>query len=241
MRALAAGTADSGHADAVKPDLTQAIDAQLPQTQCTRCGFPDCHAYAVAIANEQAPINQCPPGGQATIQRLAALLDTLVVPLNTDFGTQQPRTTALIDESRCIGCTLCIEACPVDAILGAAKRMHTVLTSHCTGCELCLPPCPVDCIDMVELGTLVGRGHKQAEQALGVSVEDMAPASRRRYAAHRARRAQRQEERERRLRTRGSTVSGGTRQSPAPASRGKKAASIAAAMKRARARRGMGA
>ncbi len=241
MRAPLVGTADPEYDDAVIPELTQAIDALLPQTQCTRCGYPDCHAYAVAIASKQASIDQCPPGGQGTIERLAALLGVPPVPLNTDFGTQQPRATALIDESRCIGCTLCIRACPVDAIVGAAKRMHTVLTAHCTGCELCLPPCPVDCIDMIELETLASRGHPEAKQALGVSVEDMAPVSRQRYATHRARLALRQEERERRLRTRDGAGSDCALQSPDPASSGKKAASIAAAMKRARARRGINA
>jgi electron transport complex protein RnfB len=221
------------------PDLTQAIDALLPQTQCTRCGYPDCQAYAMAIARDRAPINQCPPGGQATIERIAALLDTAAVPLNTDFGRQQPRTTALIDENRCIGCTLCIQACPVDAIVGAAKRMHTVLTAHCTGCELCLPPCPVDCIDLIELQTLATRGHTEAKQALEVSVERMAPVSRQRYAAHLARLAQQKAERERRLGERGGTVNDGARQ-PSIAAR-KKATAIAAAMKRARARRGIGA
>jgi electron transport complex protein RnfB len=119
--------------------------------------------------------------------------------------------------------------------------MHTVLTAHCTGCELCLPPCPVDCIDMIELQTLASQGHFEAKRALGVSVDDMAPVSRQRYAAHRARLAERREERERRLRKRGSTVSGDSRQSADPASAGKKAATIAAAMKRARARRDMNA
>lgn len=233
MRVPADGKADPEHCSAVTPNLTEAIDALLPQTQCTRCGYPDCHAYAAAIANDQAPINQCPPGGQGTIDRLAALLDTAAVPLNTDFGTQQPRSTALIDEGRCIGCTLCIQACPVDAIVGAAKRMHTVLTSHCTGCELCLPPCPVDCIDMIELQTLASHGHTEAKNALGVSVDDMARVSRQRYAAHRVRLALRDEERKRRPGKRVSAATGGASRSA------RKAATIAAAMKRARARRGM--
>lgn len=155
------------------------------------------------------------------------------MPLNTDFGTQQPRSTALIDESRCIGCTLCIQACPVDAIVGAAKRMHTVLTSHCTGCELCLPPCPVDCIDMIELQTLASQGHTEAKNALGVSVDDMAPVSRQRYAVHRVRLAQRNAERKRRPGERGNAETGGGNPSA------RKTAAIAAAMKRARARRGI--
>lgn len=125
------------------------IDGWLPQTQCTRCGYPRCMAYAMAIRDGRANINQCPPGGAETINGLALLMNTEARPLDPAFGSKQPRVLAVIDESRCIGCTLCIQACPVDAIVGAAKRMHTVLIEDCTGCELCLPPCPVDCIDTV--------------------------------------------------------------------------------------------
>lgn len=124
------------------------IDAILPQTQCGQCGFPGCRPYAKAMADGEADINQCPPGGENTIQALADLLDREAKPLNPENGTEQAPTVAVIDEQTCIGCTLCIQACPVDAILGAAKQMHTVIAKECTGCELCLEPCPVDCIDM---------------------------------------------------------------------------------------------
>jgi electron transport complex protein RnfB len=128
--------------------VVERIDALLPQTQCGQCTFPGCRPYAEAIATGEADINQCPPGGEATIQALADLLGRDPKPLNPDNGVEKPKTVARIDEDTCIGCTLCIQACPVDAILGAAKRMHTVIEQECTGCELCLPPCPVDCITM---------------------------------------------------------------------------------------------
>jgi electron transport complex protein RnfB len=124
----------------------QRIHALLPQTQCTRCGYPDCAGYAQAIAGGEAPINQCPPGGVQGISRLAELTGQLAVPLNPANGVEGPRTVAVIDEAWCIGCTLCIDACPTDAILGTNKRMHTVIEPYCTGCELCVPVCPVDCI-----------------------------------------------------------------------------------------------
>lgn len=125
-----------------------AIDAWLPQTQCTQCGYPDCRAYAQAVAEQHADINQCPPGGDHTIHGLAVLLGIDSKPLNPSFGRHRTRRIAVIHESRCIGCTLCIQACPVDAIVGAAKQMHTVVEPECTGCELCVAPCPVDCIDL---------------------------------------------------------------------------------------------
>jgi electron transport complex protein RnfB len=129
--------------------LAARIDALLPQTQCTKCGYPACRPYAEAIAGGEAEINQCPPGGDAAIRGLAGLLGREVRPLNPRNGIEQPRRVALIDEARCIGCTLCIQACPVDAIVGAPKLMHTVVTELCSGCDLCVLPCPVDCIDMV--------------------------------------------------------------------------------------------
>src|SRR5207302_5179216 len=129
--------------------LAERIDALLPQTQCTKCGYPSCRPYAEAIAAGEADINQCPPGGDAGVRKLAALLDREAKPLNPRNGVEQPRRVALIDEARCIGCTLCIQACSVDAIVGAAKLMHTVVTELCSGCDLCVAPCPVDCIDMV--------------------------------------------------------------------------------------------
>lgn len=126
---------------------TRVLDA-LPQTQCTRCGYPDCKAYARAIAHEQAPINQCPPGGAQGIARLARITGRPVEPLNPAYGTEGPRTLAVIDEAWCIGCTLCIEVCPTDAVLGSNKVMHTIIEPACTGCELCVPVCPVDCISL---------------------------------------------------------------------------------------------
>jgi electron transport complex protein RnfB len=130
----------------------EAIDALLPQTQCTRCGYAGCAPYAQAVARGEAAINRCPPGGRATIAALAALTLQPATPLDPACGSEAPLRVAVIDEARCIGCTLCIAACPVDAIIGAAKRMHVVLPSLCSGCELCVAPCPVDCIDLVPAG-----------------------------------------------------------------------------------------
>lgn len=130
------------------------IDALLPQTQCTRCGYEGCRPYAEAIARGEAQINQCPPGGADTIGRLARLLDRAPLPLNPANGVEAPPRVAQIDESRCIGCARCMPPCPVDAIVGAARHLHTVLIEQCTGCELCLAPCPVDCIEMVPLAAL---------------------------------------------------------------------------------------
>lgn len=128
--------------------LVDRVDAALPQTQCTRCGYPDCRAYARAIVHDAAPINRCPPGGAEGIDRLAAITGRAPRGLDPECGVEAPRTLALIDESWCIGCTLCIDACPVDSILGATKRMHVVIEAECTGCELCVPVCPVDCIEL---------------------------------------------------------------------------------------------
>ena len=128
--------------------LAARLHAALPQTQCTRCGYPDCAAYAQAIADEEAAINRCPPGGAQGVQRLADLTGRPVLALDPAHGTEGPRTVAVIDESWCIGCTLCIKACPTDAIVGSNKRMHTVIEPACTGCELCIPVCPVDCIQL---------------------------------------------------------------------------------------------
>ena len=132
--------------------LVDQIDALLPQTQCGQCGYAGCRPYAEAIANGEAPINQCPPGGEQVIVALADLLGVEPEPLNEEHGEHKAvPMVAVIDEQTCIGCTLCIQACPVDAILGAAKHMHTVIADECTGCELCIPPCPVDCITMQPL------------------------------------------------------------------------------------------
>ena len=129
-------------------DLCIRLDAALPQTQCTRCGYPDCAAYAHAMAFEAAAVNRCPPGGQEGVARLAAIVGVQSLPLDPECGVEAPRRMAVIDEAWCIGCTLCLDACPTDAILGANKRMHTVIEPHCTGCELCVPVCPVDCISL---------------------------------------------------------------------------------------------
>ena len=130
-------------------ELIDKINSILPQTQCTRCGYPSCKDYATAIAEEKADINQCPPGGNEGITLLANMLDKEVKPLNPENGKIEPRRLAIIEEEACIGCTLCIKACPVDAIIGANKMMHTVIASECTGCDLCIPACPVDCIKVV--------------------------------------------------------------------------------------------
>jgi electron transport complex protein RnfB len=137
--------------------LAGRINDLLPQTQCTRCGYPDCASYAAAIASGEAGINRCPPGGAEGIQRLAKLTGQEVMALHVDHGPEGPRTVALIDEAWCIGCTLCLPVCPTDAIVGSNKRMHTVIATHCTGCELCIPVCPVDCISLVNVsGELTG-------------------------------------------------------------------------------------
>ncbi len=177
--------------DAQTRALVQAIDAVLPQTQCTRCGFPDCHAYASAIAQGEAPINQCPPGGNEGIERLARITGQSALALNPDHGHEGPRHVALIDEEWCIGCTLCIKACPVDSIMGAPKLMHTVLTSECTGCELCIPVCPVDCISLENVS-----GERTGWQAWSPEHADRAH---KRYQLHQARTQRTQEENDARL------------------------------------------
>ena len=165
--------------------------AVLPQTQCTRCGFPDCAAYAQALVDGVASINQCPPGGAEGVQRLALLTGKPVLPLNPENGSEGPRTVVFIDEAWCIGCTLCIKACPVDAIMGANKLMHTVLEGLCTGCELCLPVCPVDCIELENAsGATTGWAAWSAEQASQAQM---------RYEVSRARRHREVLENEQRL------------------------------------------
>ena len=143
---LQTATPPEGVAALPRPALADRIDALLPQTQCTRCGYPDCRAYAEAVASGEAPLDQCPPGGAEGIRQLAQLLGRPELPLNPQFGGEGPRRVVYIEEATCIGCTLCIQACPVDAIIGAPKRMHAVVEADCTGCELCLPVCPMDCI-----------------------------------------------------------------------------------------------
>lgn len=173
------------------PRLADLIDAALPQTQCTRCGYPDCRAYAEAMAEGSADLNRCPPGGAQGIVRLAAITARPAKPLDTTHGHEGPRALAVIDEAWCIGCTLCLKACPVDCIVGASKLMHTVIDAQCTGCELCVPVCPVDCISMVPVtGTATGWdawSQPQAEEA------------RERYAFHRFRLQREQRENDERL------------------------------------------
>jgi len=161
--------------------LAQRLLDALPQTQCTRCGYPNCAAYADAIAQGQADINQCPPGGEEGVERLAAISGKPVKALNPENGVEAPRSVVFVDEAWCIGCTLCIDACPTDAIFGTHKHMHTVIEAYCTGCELCLPVCPVDCILLENAsGTATGWAAWSPAQA------DMA---RTRYAAAQTRRA----------------------------------------------------
>ncbi len=131
--------------------LAEQINLLLPQTQCGQCDYTGCKPYAEAIAAGKADINQCPPGGDAGIRALATLLGVALKPLNTEHGEHKPDSVVIIREAECIGCTKCIQACPVDAIVGASKLMHTVISALCTGCNLCIPPCPVDCIDIVEI------------------------------------------------------------------------------------------
>ncbi|MDE2146797.1 MAG: electron transport complex subunit RsxB [Burkholderiales bacterium] len=171
--------------------LAGRLDAALPQTQCTRCGYADCRAYAQAMADEGAAINRCPPGGEEGVQRLAALTGRSPLPLDPACGSEGPRRRAVIDEAGCIGCALCIKACPVDCIVGAPQRMHTVVEALCTGCELCLPACPVDCIEM--LVATPGRSGWQAWSAA------QAEAARERYQQRRARSAREQAEQAARL------------------------------------------
>ncbi len=155
------------------------INDLLPQTQCTRCGFPDCASYAQAIAQGEAGINQCPPGGAEGIERLAALTGLPALPLNPEHGEEGPLQLAVIDEDWCIGCTLCIKACPVDAIIGTNKHMHTVIEDLCTGCELCIPVCPVDCISLVP-----AQDRLPAPTGWAAWPQPLADQARTRYAAH---------------------------------------------------------
>jgi electron transport complex protein RnfB len=174
----------------VNPEV-QRIHAALPQTQCTRCGYPDCAGYAEAIAAGEADINQCPPGGAEGIERLAALTGRAPLALNPVHGIEGPRAVAVIDEGWCIGCTLCIDACPTDAILGSNKLMHTVIEPYCTGCELCVPVCPVDCISLENV-----TGDRTGWQAWSAASATEALA---RYTARTARLARSRTEHEARL------------------------------------------
>lgn len=168
--------------DTASAEAAQRIAALLPQTQCTRCGYPDCATYAQAIAVGEAAINRCPPGGAEGVNRLASLTGQPVLPLAAECGQETARSVAFIDESACIGCTLCLKVCPTDAIVGTNKRMHTVIEAHCTGCELCLPACPVDCIHL-ENASGAATGWAAWSQA-------QADAARERYARRQRRLAQ---------------------------------------------------
>ncbi len=172
-------------------ELSDRLDAALPQTQCTRCGYPDCRSYARAMAAGSAAINRCPPGGAEGVMRLAAIIGLPPLPLDTERGAEGPRALAVIDEAWCIGCTLCIKACPVDCIVGAPKLMHTVIDALCTGCELCLPVCPVDCISLPDVTP--GRSGWQAWS------QQQADEARRRYGLHRVRVARDKSENDERL------------------------------------------
>jgi len=211
--------------------LVARIDALLPQTQCTRCGYPDCHGYAKAIAQDGAPINQCPPGGGEGIERLSAVTGRPVIPLNPEHGREGPRLLAVIDEAWCIGCTLCIKACPVDCIVGASKTMHTVVNEQCTGCELCVPACPVDCIALVAV-TGSNTGWQAWSGAQAAEARD-------RYAFHQLRTARAQRENDERLATKAAhklaDLASASRHTD-PAVLEKKRAVVEAALARARAR-----
>ena len=183
----------------IPPGGAAAIDDLLPQTQCTRCGYPTCRAYAAAMVSGEVSLNRCPPGGDETIAALARALGRAPAPLDPECGTQGPWVVARIVESECIGCTLCIQACPVDAILGAGTLMHTVIAQECTGCELCVDPCPVDCISLEPVGDAGADGFPAGW------MTRRAPLARRRSIAREGRLArQRQARAERRRRARAS-------------------------------------
>ena len=205
------------------------LDALLPQTQCRQCGYPGCLAYARAMARGQADINRCPPGGAAVAARLAQRLARPLRPIDPSCGRVRPFPLARVDESRCIGCVACVRACPVDAIVGARKRMHTVIESECTGCELCVPACPVDCIDLVPMPFPgeAGEGEDGDPGAfLRAWMRERAPLARARFERRAARGARRRS---------------GRRESAAdPLAHADRAAVVAAAVSRVRARRRAG-
>jgi len=212
--------------------LITRINDALPQTQCTRCGYPDCHSYAVAVAADEAGINQCPPGGAEGVARLAALTGRPSLPLSAAHGLEAPRTLAVIDEAWCIGCTLCIKACPVDCIVGAPKQMHVIVNEQCTGCELCVPACPVDCISLLPVTAphsgWAAWSQAQAEQARG------------RYAFHQARRVRDKQDNDARLQAKAEAKLAdlaAASQISEPVELDRKRAFIEAALARARAKR----
>jgi len=209
------------------------IDALLPQTQCTQCGYSGCRPYAEAIAAGEAQINRCPPGGEQVMHALARATGRPPLPLDPTCGVHKPRHLARIVEARCIGCTLCIQACPVDAIVGAPKLMHTVIAAECTGCELCLPPCPVDCIDLVpapwsRVDVLLGRRARAAQE------------SRDRYVARTARLARAKREQTERLAAKAAAKLAATAPTADPEAQRKRAI-VEAALERARTRLAAGA
>ena len=214
-------------------NMTERLNDALPQTQCTRCGYPDCAGYAQAMAQGEADINRCPPGGAEGIERLAQLTGRPAIELDETLGLEGPRTVAVIDEAWCIGCTLCLPVCPTDAIVGSNKRMHSVIELHCTGCELCLPVCPVDCISLVHVsGVQTGWSAWSAPQA---------DAARERYAFHQIRLAKDPLAKARRLEKKAETKLAdlATHTKPTePAELDAKRTVIEAALARARALRG---
>jgi len=212
--------------------MADRLNDALPQTQCTRCGYPDCAGYAQAMAEGEADINRCPPGGAEGIVRLAQLTGRPAIELDATLGFEGSRTVAVIDEAWCIGCTLCLPVCPTDAIVGSNKRMHSVIELHCTGCELCLPVCPVDCISLVHVsGVQTGWSAWSAPQA---------DAARERYAVHQIRLAKEPLAKARRLEKKAETKLAdlATHTKPTePAELDAKRTVIEAALARARARR----
>lgn len=193
------------------PSLADRLEDALPQTQCMRCGYADCRAYAEAIAESSAEVNRCPPGGAEGVARLAHIAGQVALPLDRECGVEAARAVAVVDEASCIGCALCLKACPVDAIVGAGKRMHTVIDVLCTGCELCIPVCPVDCISLVNASAEATGWNAWGDAQAGVS--------RGRYAAHQRRAA---------------NEAAMTATSPSPASGASKRDAVAAAVARAR-------
>ena len=218
------------------PLAERLLDA-LPQTQCTRCGYPDCAGYAQAMARGEAGINQCPPGGAEGVARLARLTGRPLVPLDPQHGAEAPRAVAVIDEAWCIGCTLCIKACPTDAILGGNKQMHTVIEPWCTGCELCIPACPVDCISLESVtGERTGWAAWSAQDA---------HTARERYEARTARHSRDEAEHHQRLQARAQTkladLPAHTHGTQDPVELDRKRAVIEAVLAKARARQAKGA
>jgi electron transport complex protein RnfB len=213
--------------------LAARLHAALPQTQCTRCGYPDCASYAQAIADEGVPINRCPPGGAEGVRRLASLTGRPPLDLDPAHGMEGPRTVAAIDESWCIGCTLCIKACPTDAIIGSNKRMHIVIEPACTGCELCIPVCPVDCIQLENV-----TGERSGWDAW---TPQQAQTALERYEFHQARTARDAREQQERLEAKARAKLAGLQahtHGAEGAQAARKRAVIEAALARAQARRG---